>query len=394
MQTVNSIKHQMSTLQAEIEKLQTQLDAAIEGNKQVINPYLQAVSADDAVCYFLGDNGINEVISDKLYVEHSEPCALYPTRKIAEQAMAIKRFNDKLLAFKYVYEPDYVPTYGEEEVNYFIWYSPVDQEYIVTDYKGCKMPMVCFSSEQIALKCADWLNSGAADIDIKTMLPADMKIDAEVPQPAPPMCNTGNTALPYEPYGNPKNESVHIKNLYNKDSRPVKNTDINTWPTTKPKFACSSGLIKGNKFQICDNYVKFVTKQGNIAYVDREDWDKVKSFYWKYHKDNGVMATYHDENGKYRRISLARYILGLDYSEQVKYVSGNKLDCRKDNLRAKSYMNVRNDDSYFRGVFKSRHLWGAGITINGVYKDLGLFASQEEAIEARKQAELDIKKKK
>lgn len=85
----------------------------------------------------------------------------YPSQNYAEQAKKIKEFNDKLLAFKWCYDRDYIPVFSDDYDSpaYFIYYDSEDNEY---DYEWdgiCNRNVIYFSSDAIAKKCCDWLNS-------------------------------------------------------------------------------------------------------------------------------------------------------------------------------------------------------------------------------------------
>lgn len=89
------------------------------------------------------------------------PYQHYLTKELAKQAKELKDFNDKLLAFKYCYDLDYKPVFSGDYDNraYYVYHDSEDD-----DYKYCydsvnNKNMVYFSTGEIALKCAEWLNS-------------------------------------------------------------------------------------------------------------------------------------------------------------------------------------------------------------------------------------------
>lgn len=89
------------------------------------------------------------------------PYQYYLTEELAEQAKKLKDFNDKLLAFKYCYDRDYKPVFSGDYSNhaYFVLYDSEDKEYSYGWDNVSNMNVVYFSSEEIAQKCCDWLNS-------------------------------------------------------------------------------------------------------------------------------------------------------------------------------------------------------------------------------------------
>ena len=92
---------------------------------------------------------------------NKSPYQHYLTKELAEQAKKLKDFNDKLLAFKYCYDRDYKPVFSGAYSNraYFVYYDSEDEEYNYDWDNISNRNVVYFSSEEIAQKCCDWLNS-------------------------------------------------------------------------------------------------------------------------------------------------------------------------------------------------------------------------------------------
>lgn len=86
------------------------------------------------------------------------PYCNYNNRTYAEKAARMKKFTDMLLAFKWCYDRDYEPNWSAEDDKYFVAYDFVDGHYYTTYSVAMSYNVVYFSSEDIALKCADWLN--------------------------------------------------------------------------------------------------------------------------------------------------------------------------------------------------------------------------------------------
>ena len=88
------------------------------------------------------------------------PYQYYLTEELAKRAKELKDFNDKLLAFKYCYDPDYEPDWEDTfEDKYYVYYFSDNYDYKVGNRTTWGANTVYFSSEEIAQKCADWLNS-------------------------------------------------------------------------------------------------------------------------------------------------------------------------------------------------------------------------------------------
>lgn len=113
--------------------------------------------------YGLRDDDEVESITDEgypLYIDDFNPYGTYPTEEYALMAQKMKIFNDKLLAFKWCYDRDYQPDWehmGEDK--YYVALDHTDGRFEVDSYTTWSFPTVYFSSEVIAQKCADWLNS-------------------------------------------------------------------------------------------------------------------------------------------------------------------------------------------------------------------------------------------
>lgn len=113
--------------------------------------------------YYLNENGVVE--ENVVYSTDSEfdlyPYLNYPNKEYAFQAQKLKKFNDMLLAFKWCYDRDFEPDWNSDEDKYSVYYC---QNQFAKGYKidftvNCNNNnIVYFSSEDIAEKCAEWLN--------------------------------------------------------------------------------------------------------------------------------------------------------------------------------------------------------------------------------------------
>lgn len=123
------------------------------------------------------------------------------------------------------------------------------------------------------------------------------------------------------------------------------------------------------------------------ALIDLEDIDKCKDHKWRIN-DNGYVLT--DIKGTGEQIRLHRFLMNPQKNMVVDHINHNRLDNRKSNLRiCTQQQNCMNKKC--TGVFfdNSKNRWCARIMINGKSKHLGYFKTKEEAIEVRKQAEID-----
>lgn len=102
---------------------------------------------------------VDHCFSDRSFDETENPYQHYLTEELAEQAKKLKDFNDKLLAFKYCYDLDYKPDWSDcYEDKYYVFYSNKTQKYDVDSVTTWDVHIIYFSTEEVAQKCADWLN--------------------------------------------------------------------------------------------------------------------------------------------------------------------------------------------------------------------------------------------
>ena len=130
-------------------------------------------------------------------------------------------------------------------------------------------------------------------------------------------------------------------------------------------------------------------QESDRAKISLEDIDKVR--YIKWYKDKHGYAI----NRTYG--SLHRYIMDCPDDKVIDHINRDRLDNRRINLRIctaqENQMNKskqKNNNSSFPGVSKTYNgKWRARIMLNKKENHLGVFNSFEEAVEARKQAEID-----
>lgn len=126
------------------------------------------------------------------------------------------------------------------------------------------------------------------------------------------------------------------------------------------------------------------------AIIDLDDIDKVKGYKWAL--SHGYVVS-----GK-NNIRLHRLIMDCPDDMVVDHENNNPLDNRKDNLRIctqqQNMMNrsiQSNNTSGITGVNwdKSRNKWRVQIALNKKHKTLGFYENIEDAIQVRRQAEID-----
>lgn len=153
---------------------------------------------------------------------------------------------------------------------------------------------------------------------------------------------------------------------------------------------------KYNIFRVSDNivYVKLLNSNHEMI-VDKDAWFSEASKYcWDFHKHGYAYSS--DKDGKTIRFHVWAF---PDCPKGLvrDHINGNKLDNRRSNIRfitaKQNSLNhgksMRNTSGY-TGVRwdKDRRKWIAGIKVDGIQINLGRFLNLEDAITARKQAEI------
>lgn len=122
--------------------------------------------------------------------------------------------------------------------------------------------------------------------------------------------------------------------------------------------------------------------------IDLEDVEKVKGYKWAYSYGYAI---------NYSVSFLHRLIMNCPDDMVVDHINHNKLDNRKENLRIctqqQNMMNRTTQSNNTSGVTgvnwdKQANKWRVQIAINREHKTLGHYEDIEDAIEARKQAEI------
>lgn len=135
--------------------------------------------------------------------------------------------------------------------------------------------------------------------------------------------------------------------------------------------------------------VEIILPRGFCVLIDAEDLEKVMAFrFWSASKSGETRYATH--NGR-TRVSMHRLILGVGKTDRqtvVDHINGNGLDNRKANLRIVTQsQNLRwkrklSGASKFKGVSKGTSKarpWAARVFFEGKTRQLGSFATQEEA---------------
>lgn len=147
-----TIAEKIDALEKELAELKEQIKTDIVADyRNKYNNMTYAVASD------------NEIIPC-VFGCYKNTYSCYHTVEYAEMAKEMKEFNDKLLAFKWCYDRNYVPNWDDTSIwKHCVAYNHYDNQYTVHSWFSEKYPTVCFSTKEIAQKCCDWLNGMMGD---------------------------------------------------------------------------------------------------------------------------------------------------------------------------------------------------------------------------------------
>lgn len=163
---------------------------------------------------------------------------------------------------------------------------------------------------------------------------------------------------------------------------------------------------KYNQYDLSGKYgVGFTTTPDSYGryefYFDLEDYDKIKNYCWYFNKRDYLQASNIDNTYiETKRLLMHQLILPIDNNKNVPdHIHGEKSknDNRKENLRiatiSQNAMNAKlriNNTSGITGVCWNEKIkkYRAYIQKDGKNYNLGFFANLEDAVKARKEAEI------
>lgn len=146
-----------------------------------------------------------------------------------------------------------------------------------------------------------------------------------------------------------------------------------------------------NTYDLSGEYGVGWTFKKEKFWFDLEDYNKIKNYSWHFNKDGYIVTGYN-------KILMHRIIMNCPDDMEVDHIFHKKFDCRKEFLRivtpSQNQMNRRiqsNNTSGIKGVVwrEDKEKWRAYITINNKHIHLGYFNIFNEAVEVRKQAEIE-----
>ena len=153
---------------------------------------------------------------------------------------------------------------------------------------------------------------------------------------------------------------------------------------------------KQNRFDLSHEYGVGYTSNNEEFLFDLEDYDKIKNNCWCINNEGYLISTVRGSRTEF--IYMSRVIMNIsDNRYDVDHINHNTKDNRKSNLRVvtRSQNNMNrslqsNNTSGVTGVCFDKRLgkWSARITVNKQTINLGLFVDFNEAVDARKCAEI------
>ena len=159
-----------------------------------------------------------------------------------------------------------------------------------------------------------------------------------------------------------------------------------------------------NKYDLSGEFGIGYTTKGEEFYFDLEDYDIIKDYCWHFHKSHTkfyIEAKKRDV-GSTKLVKMHRIVMNAQFGEIVDHVFRTRTwDNRKNNLRIvtdrENSFNAgerKNNTTGCRGVsYRSdsrKKPWRARIGKDYQEKTIGHFATFEEAVEARKKAEIEM----
>lgn len=151
---------------------------------------------------------------------------------------------------------------------------------------------------------------------------------------------------------------------------------------------------KCNTFEKCEGYMIGYTDKGESFKFDESMFDIIKKYYW-FIEDGYVRHRVNIGNGKRKRISMHILLLSPNDGEIVDHINRDRSDNRLQNLRvATKSQNAMNSKISSRnkygckGVIRYKSGYRLNIVVNSKVIYLGFYENLEDAIIARKNAEI------
>lgn len=164
-------------------------------------------------------------------------------------------------------------------------------------------------------------------------------------------------------------------------------------------YGCLKRSVRDkNQIILYDTYAEILlyNKEGNETArtkIDIDKVEKIKNIKWRYDLKNHYVVTGSSKQTKF----IHAYLINIPKGMVVDHIDRNRLNNLSSNLRLVTYsqngMNKGKQSNNTSGIVgvswdKSRNKWEAHIKINKKKLHLGRFKNKEDAINARKEAEI------
>lgn len=162
LKRIEKLFAEMQKCSDEMKALADELRAAPEENIDtgvgMLSTYIKDIESGSTQYWLDSDGEVDNGAADYMSYKFNPYCN-YNDDTFAEKAARMKKFTDMLLAFKWCYDRNYEPDWSTNDDKYFVAYDSVEGQYDTTYSIALSYNVVYFSSEDIAQKCVDWLNS-------------------------------------------------------------------------------------------------------------------------------------------------------------------------------------------------------------------------------------------
>lgn len=167
---IKELENQLETLKNNVAELENKI-AEIKRNEDKKNkiPDVKDIpqiydfdeykkTAECGLRVWFVDNG-GELICTDMCKESIKGNMAFPTKKFAEMFREKAQLIADCLSFKWYYDREFVPTWSRaDKKNWGVYYDTFCKRYSVFNSSFYDENQVYFSSEEIAQKCAEWLN--------------------------------------------------------------------------------------------------------------------------------------------------------------------------------------------------------------------------------------------
>lgn len=174
-------------------------------------------------------------------------------------------------------------------------------------------------------------------------------------------------------------------NIVSVDGRKLKNNHTKSCGCIHKEVMATKR--KSNRFEYMEDYVEVYDDKNNMFIIDIEDVEKTQECYWRL--NNGYVVNSKQEY-------LHRYLTNCPDDKVVDHINRKPIDNRRENLRICTQQeNLRNVSAHkdnsvgVLGVYIKDNKYHVKIYVNEKQIIIGKYKTLQEAITARKNAEIE-----